>query len=98
MSQFRTSHEARVDASVGLPLSWYFDPEILEIERQHLFAAGPKIAGHTSLVKNDGDFFTLGGQQAGQVLVRSNGRPHLVSNTCRHRQGGLMRGVAAATT
>jgi choline monooxygenase len=96
MSQTFQSRESRVDAQVGLPISWYFDPEILEIERQHLFAVGPKYSGHASLVPKDGDYFTLGGQQAGKLLVRSNGRPQLVSNTCRHRQAEMMCGSGHA--
>lgn len=91
MSQSTFSREVQSD-SVGLPVSWYFDPEILKIERQHLFAPGPKYGGHTSLVRKDGDYFTLGGQQTGKLLVRSNGQPHLVSNSCRHRQAEMLTG------
>ena len=34
----------------------------------------------------------LGGQQAGKLLVRHNGRPQLVSNVCRHRQAQMLTG------
>lgn len=91
MSQSTFKREVQ-SSSVGLPVSWYFDPEILEIERQHLFADGPKYGGHSSLVRKDGDYYTLGGQQLGKLLVRSNGQPHLVSNTCRHRQAEMLTG------
>ena len=57
-----------------------------------LFAAGPTYSGHKSLVKTDGDYFTLGGLQAGKLLVRNNGRPQLVSNVCRHRQSQMLTG------
>ncbi len=96
MSQTIVHREARVDTAVGLPISWYFEPEILEIERRHLFGAGPTYAGHTSLVPNDGDYFALGGQQAGKVLVRNGGRPQLISNSCRHRQSQMLCGSGHA--
>ncbi len=89
--QLHTSTDA-----VGLPISWYFDPEILEIERRALFGAGPKYSGHVSMVKNDGDYFTLGGQQKGKLLVKNQGRPQLVSNVCRHRQAEMLTGSGHA--
>lgn len=82
----------RNDTAVGLPISWYFDPCILEIEQRALFAAGPTYAGHVSLVRQEGDYVALGGQQAGQLLVHHNGRAQLVSNVCRHRQAQLLTG------
>jgi choline monooxygenase len=96
MSETYISNKTTSASDVGLPVSWYFDPEILEIERQHLFAAGPTFSGHRSLVPTDGDYFTLGGQQQGKILVRNNGQPHLVSNSCRHRQAQLMCGSGHA--
>src|SRR6476646_484619 len=96
MSSATIRRETGANAAVGLPVSWYFDPEILEIERQYLFAAGPTYSGHSSLVRKDGDYFTLGGQQTGKLLVRSNGRRQLVSNTCRHRQAEMRCGSGHA--
>jgi choline monooxygenase len=92
MSRTTVNRESAVNTGVGLPISWYFDPAILEIERQKLFGAGPTYAGHSSLVSNDGDYMALGGQQAGKLLVRHNGRPQLVDNVCRHRQAQLLCG------
>ena len=83
-------------AAVGLPLSWYFEPEILEIERRELFAAGPNYAGHQCLVPRDGDYAVRGGPQAGRVLVRNQGEPQLLSNVCRHRQAQLLTGCGRA--
>src|SRR3712207_846171 len=85
-----------VQSAVGLPISWYFDPDVLEVERRELFAAGPTYAGHVSLVQSDGDYFTLGGQQAGKLLVRHNGHAQLVSNVCRHRQAQMLCGAGHA--
>ncbi len=96
MSQTLVGRGPKTGAAVGLPISWYFDPDILEIERQLLFAAGPTYAGHVSLVKEDGEFVALGGQQTGKLLVRSGGQPQLVSNVCRHRQAQLLTGSGRA--
>jgi choline monooxygenase len=92
MSQTTIARKSSSESTAGLPLSWYFDPDILEIERRELFAAGPRYAGHTSLVRNDGDYMALGGQQAGNLLVRNNGRAQVVSNVCRHRQAQMLSG------
>jgi phenylpropionate dioxygenase-like ring-hydroxylating dioxygenase large terminal subunit len=89
MSQTLASRQQQTVDSTGLPTSWYFDAEILEIERQALFAAGPTYSGHRSLVKADGDYYTLGGLQSGKLLVQNNGRPQLISNVCRHRQAQM---------
>jgi phenylpropionate dioxygenase-like ring-hydroxylating dioxygenase large terminal subunit len=96
MSKVLSSINKQVEKAIGLPISWYFDPEILEIERRELFGAGPTYSGHTSLVQNDGDFYVLGGQQAGNILVRHNDQPQLLSNTCRHRQAQLLTGCGHA--
>jgi choline monooxygenase len=93
MSRTFTRPEKQTAAAVGLPVSWYFDSEILKIERQNLFAAGPTYAGHVSQVKKDGDYVALSGQNAGRILLRSNGRPQLISNVCRHRQSQLVSGT-----
>ena len=85
--------KSSTEAAVGLPISWYFDPHVLEIERRELFAAGPTYAGHVSLARNDGDYVALGGQQTGKLLVRQNGIMQLVSNICRHRQAHMLCGA-----
>ena len=96
MSRFLTENETKAKSAVGLPISWYFDPEILEIERRELFAAGPTYAAHVGAVQTDGDYRVLSGQQAGRVLVRNNGRTQLVSNVCRHRQAQMLAGSGRA--
>lgn len=96
MSPITIARRAEAATAVGLPLSWYFDPEILEIERRELFDAGPTYAGHHCLVPRDGDYAVRGGQQAGRVLVRNQGEPQLMSNVCRHRQAQLLTGCGHA--
>lgn len=93
MSQATLYSETQVSSTVGLPISWYFDPEILEIERRELFAAGPTYAAHISRARQDGDYAVLGGQQTGRLLVRNEGGAQLLSNTCRHRQAEMLTGT-----
>jgi phenylpropionate dioxygenase-like ring-hydroxylating dioxygenase large terminal subunit len=90
------SQESKTAAAVGLPVSWYFDPDILEMERRELFAAGPNYAGHLAMVPRDGDYAVRGGPQAGRVLVRHHGEVGLLSNSCRHRQAQLLTGSGHA--
>ena len=61
--------------AVGLPISWYFDPEILEIERQQLFAAGPTYAGHpVARAAATATTWPSADSKSGRLLVRNNGR------------------------
>jgi choline monooxygenase len=96
MSQSLTSQRAATDTAVGLPISWYFDPEVLEIERRSLFDDGPSFAGHASSVPNEGDYQVLTGRNAGKVLVRHSGRAQLLANVCRHRQAEMLTGSGCA--
>ena len=96
MTPITIACESSIESAVGLPISWYFDPEILEIERRELFAQGPTYAGHVSMVANEGDYIALGGQHAGRLLVKHNNRVQLVSNVCRHRQAEMLTGSGCA--
>ena len=72
------------------PLSWHFDPKVLEIEKRVLFEQGPNYVGHELLVPNLGDYHVLDG--AGQMLVRNPDGVELLSNVCRHRQATMLQG------
>ena len=79
--------------AVGLPISWYFDPEILEIERRAAVCRRADVRRpHVARAATTATTSLLGGQQAGKLLVRNNGRPQLVSNVCRHRQAQMLTG------
>jgi phenylpropionate dioxygenase-like ring-hydroxylating dioxygenase large terminal subunit len=75
-----------------LPVRAYFDPAILQRERERLFDPGPHYAGHELMVPNAGDFMTLAWAQHGKALVRSAAGIKLLSNVCRHRQSLLLEG------
>ena len=76
------------------PLSWHFDPKVLEVEKHVLFGQGPNYVGHELLVPNLGDYHVLDG--AGQMLVRNSNGVELLSNICRHRQATILQGRGTA--
>jgi len=75
-----------------LPLSWYFDSDITEIEQRTLFARGPGYVGNELMVPNVGDYYVLDWCDNGKVLVRGDTGIELLSNVCRHRQGIILNG------
>lgn len=75
-----------------LPLSWYFDPVIADIEQRTLFDNGPRYIGHELMVPNQGDYYALSWMGNGKVLVRSETGIELLSNVCRHRQAIILKG------
>lgn len=78
--------------SPQLPLSWYFDPSILELEMALLFAKGPGYVGHTLQIPEEGDYHALPWEDNARVLVRTPAGPELLSNICRHRQAIMLDG------
>ncbi|HTQ73506.1 MAG TPA: aromatic ring-hydroxylating dioxygenase subunit alpha [Burkholderiales bacterium] len=86
------SSRALKPAASQLPVSWYFDPKILELEQNLLFAAGPGYVGHELMVPDMGDYRTLATTDHGKVLVRNARGIELLSNVCRHRQAILLEG------
>ncbi|MCP5266072.1 MAG: aromatic ring-hydroxylating dioxygenase subunit alpha [Burkholderiaceae bacterium] len=83
-------------SSAQLPVSAYFDPALLEIERERLFRAGPRYVGHELMVPEPGDYRTLAGEGEGRVLIRNPDGVSLLSNVCRHRQAIMLRGSGNA--
>src|SRR6266704_2929813 len=68
-----------------LPVSWYFDPQVFELEQKQLFASGPGYVGHELMVPNTGDYHNIvcplhrwTYDMAGGLL----GAPHFPENPC----------------
>ena len=78
--------------SSQLPISWYFDARIYEIEKRVLFDHGPGYVGHELMVPNVGDFHALEWLGNSKALVRSPHAVELLSNVCRHRQAIMLTG------
>ena len=57
-----------------IPSLWYFDPEIYEAERQHVFGGTWQLAGRLDQLPEGGSYFTI--DIAGEpVLVLRDGYP-----------------------
>ncbi len=79
-------------STTQLPISWYFDPNIYQLERRLLFDQGPGYVGHELMVPNVGDYHVLDWMDQGKVLVRDQHGIQLLSNVCRHRQAVMLKG------
>ena len=91
MSDLPTSSVLRPTAT-QLPIEWYFDPHIYELEKRLLFDQGPGYLGHELMVPNAGDYQVIDWQDAGRALVRNEHGIELLSNVCRHRQALMLNG------
>ncbi|HEX6635345.1 MAG TPA: Rieske 2Fe-2S domain-containing protein, partial [Usitatibacter sp.] len=90
------SQKAFTRSSPHLPLSWYFDPRVAEIEQQRLFERGPGYVGHAQMAPHPGDYRVLDWRSRGAwAIVNNDGRHDLVSNVCRHRQAIMLKGHGA---
>jgi choline monooxygenase len=75
-----------------LPVTAYFDEQLLARELDVLFRNGPGYIGHEAMVPETGDYFALQSEREGRVLVRSAQGVELLSNVCRHRQAIMLNG------
>lgn len=75
-----------------LPVYWYLDPRVLEIEKQYLFDQGPGYVGHELMVPNVGDYHVLEWKNNAKILIRNEHGIELLSNICRHRQALILTG------
>ncbi|HEX8874311.1 MAG TPA: aromatic ring-hydroxylating dioxygenase subunit alpha [Nitrosospira sp.] len=79
-------------APTQLPVDWYLDPHILDLEKRLLFDRGPGYAGHEVMLPNVGDYYVPEWMNGAKVLVRNDNGIELLSNVCRHRQSLLLKG------
>jgi phenylpropionate dioxygenase-like ring-hydroxylating dioxygenase large terminal subunit len=80
------------ESTAQLPVNWYLDPGIFELEQKLLFNCGPGYMGHELMVPNAGDYHSLSWMDHAKVLVRNQEGIHLISNVCRHRQAIMLQG------
>ena len=78
--------------SPQLPVDWYVDQKVHEIEQSVLFAGGPAYVGHELMVPNIGDYRVLEWSGNAKMLVHNEKGIELLSNVCRHRQALMMKG------
>ncbi len=87
-----------------LPVSWYFDKKLFELEKQLFFDAGPGHVGHELMVPELHDYRSLEWLDHAKLLVHQAGSGEsgcsrnieLLSNICRHRQAIMLQGSGNA--
>ena len=85
------------DQAWSMPKSYYTDPEVLALERKHLFGKEWICIGRSEEVSKPGDFMTF--QLCDEPLVAIRGdddKIRVLSNVCRHRGALLARGSGHA--
>ena len=81
-----------------LPVDWYFDQSIHELEKKLIFDAGPGYVGHQLMVPEAGNYRSLEWKDHGQMLLNGgaagkNAGIWQMSNVCRHRQAIMLQGA-----
>jgi phenylpropionate dioxygenase-like ring-hydroxylating dioxygenase large terminal subunit len=79
-----------------LPLSWYFEPEVLEVERRTILASSAEYIACLPAVPEHGSYHTIRHRDDGEVLVRDRDRVRLLSNVCLHRNRLMHEGRGKA--
>ena len=69
------SQRALTRSAPNLPLSWYFDPKVAEVEQKLLFARGPGYVAHEQMAPNPGDYRVLDWRSNGAWSLINNERP-----------------------
>ena len=91
MSDLATVSQLR-ESTAQLPVNWYLDQNIFELEQELLFSGGPGYVGHELMVPNAGDYQSLAWMDHAKALVRNEHGIELISNVCRHRQAIMLEG------
>ncbi|STY28649.1 choline monooxygenase [Legionella wadsworthii] len=73
-----------------IPIQWYFDPSIYELEKENLFKQNPQYVGHHLMVPNLNDYYVLKCSNDREILIHHENGISLLSNICRHRQALLL--------
>lgn len=90
------SHSRLVPGTSQLPVSWYFDEKLFELEKKLIFDAGPGYVGHELMVPEVHDYRTQEWLDHGRMLVRQPDGCYDMSNVCRHRQALMLQGSGNA--
>ncbi|MBP8169486.1 MAG: aromatic ring-hydroxylating dioxygenase subunit alpha [Azonexus sp.] len=80
-----------------MPVDWYFDEKVFELEKKLIFDAGPGYVGHQLMVPEAGGYRSLEWKDHGQMLLNggsegANAGNWQMSNVCRHRQAVMLQG------
>ncbi len=79
-----------------LPVDWYFNERVFELEQRLIFDAGPGYVGHELMVPQLYDYRTMEWLDHARMLVRQPDGFYDMSNVCRHRQAIMLQGTGQA--
>lgn len=97
MTLLNVADEARRGELVpSFPVSWYTDPDILEIERREIFAKTWQYVGTTESLTRTGDYLTVTVGDVPVVVTRSAEGINALVNVCRHRFHEVAQGSGNA--
>jgi len=80
-----------LDKAWTIPSPWYFDPGIVRLEHEAVFAANWQVAGRTDQVAKKGDFFTA--DLVGEPILVVRGEDGILRafyNVCRHHAAAVV--------
>ena len=99
-SENRLFAEFSIDPEIArawtLPARLYFNPEVLQYEREKVFHRTWQVVGHRDQLAKSGDYFSV--ELAGEPLLLVRGQSHEALgfyNVCRHRAGPPAQGCGS---
>jgi choline monooxygenase len=91
--------ESNLSRAATLPSSWYYDPKILELEKDRVFAKTWQLVGREEQVAEAGQYFTANITDEPIVVARGlDEKLRAFSNVCRHRAGLVADGEGKRKT
>lgn len=81
-----------------IPVSWYVDPRIMNLERQTVFARSWQLVGRASQVREPGQYITW--ELAGEPILVVRGNDKVLRgffNVCRHHAAAVMTELEGTT-
>ncbi|HXG66439.1 MAG TPA: SRPBCC family protein [Blastocatellia bacterium] len=85
--------DERLAYAATLPARWYIDPQILEQEKEKIFARAWQLVGRAEQVAGPGDYFTAMICDEPIIVARgADEKLRAFSNVCRHRAGPVAAG------
>ncbi|MCK9990387.1 MAG: aromatic ring-hydroxylating dioxygenase subunit alpha [Rugosibacter sp.] len=90
------SHPLLLPSAPQLPVSWYFDDRIFELEKKLIFESDAGYVGHELMVPAENDYHSQAGCDGARILMRQPDGIYDMSNVCRHRQAIMLEGAGNA--
>lgn len=89
-------HSLLSPSTSQLPVEWYFDEKLFELEQKVIFAAGANYVGHELMVPSMNDYRSEEWNDHARMIIRQPDGIHEMSNVCRHRQAIMLEGAGHA--